>query len=67
MQAGYDRGAVSRQLPQQARTIVFDHQHNGPLIKPEVPRRYPPSVRIAGFSRVGWIKGRFETVGIELC
>ena len=37
-QAAADVGAVAHQLPQPSGPIVFDHQHDRPLIEPEMPR-----------------------------
>lgn len=64
-QAADDVRAISRELPQQAATIIFDHQDDRPLIEPVMPQRDPPAIKIAGISRVQWVERRFEAIGVE--
>jgi hypothetical protein len=51
------------QLPQQARTVVFDHQHDRALVEPKMPRRYP-AVGTARFDRERRIERRLESVPV---
>jgi len=41
MKAAGEVRALSRQSPQEARAVIFDHEDDRALVEPEVPRRYP--------------------------
>lgn len=64
MQAADDIWTVPHQLPQQARTIIFNHQYDRPFVEPVIPRGYP-AIAIAGSVRMGGIERRLEAVATD--
>src|SRR6476646_7624037 len=44
-QPGHDDGATAHDVPEQARPVVLDHQHDRTLIDAKVVRRDPPTGR----------------------